>query len=431
MNRRILHLAIPNIISNLTIPLLGMTDIAVAGHIGVDAAIGAIAVGVAIFGFIYWNCTFIRMGASGMTAQALGRRDLHECANILIRAMLVALSIAVLLLIFQVYVGRFSFSLMNGSKEVMALATQYFFIRIWAAPATISLYAIHGWFIGMQNSKTPMTVSILMNIINVALCLWFVFGTGMGIKGIALAIVITQYAGVVMSWLFWYKYYRRILHYIDWKESVRLKPMLRFFNVNKDIFLRTACNVAVYTFFTAASSGYGDVLLATNAILIQLFTFFSYMSDGFAYAAEALTGRFIGAGNFKALRHCIRNMFWWSFGIALGCILGYGIFWRDILSLFTGSAEIIATAGDYIEWIMVVPLIGFAPFLMDGILIGATRTRVLRDSMFLSTIIFFGLYYSLISHLGNNALWLSFIVFLISRGTFQLIMTDRLKGLIR
>ena len=155
------------------------------------------------------------------------------------------------------------------------------------------------------------------------------------------------------------------------------------------------------------------------------------MSDGFAYAAEALTGRFIGAGNFKALRHCIRNMFWWSFGIALGCILGYGIFWRDILSLFTGSAEIIATAGDYIEWIMVVPLIGFAPFLMDGILIGATRTRVLRDSMFLSTIIFFGLYYSLISHLGNNALWLSFIVFLISRGTFQLIMTDRLKGLIR
>lgn len=431
MNRRILRLAIPNIISNITIPLLGMIDIAIAGRLGSDAAIGAIAIGATIFGFIYWNCGFIRMGTSGLTAQAFGARNLRECADLLVRAMVVALFLAAIILIFQCPIAKVCFRFMDGSDAVMEFAREYFFARIWAAPATISLYAIHGWFIGMQNSKAPMIVAILMNIVNIVFSLWFVYGFGMGVAGIAWGTVVTQYGGALFSWIIWIVYYRRFLKYVDWKDSLRLRPMLRFFNVNKDIFLRTACNVAVYSFFTVASTGYGDTLLATNSILIQLFTFFSYMQDGFAYAAEALTGRFTGARNFPALKQCIRYMFWWSFGIALLYVLVYVFFWRQILTVFTDSQAILETARQYIVWIVIVPLAGFAPFLMDGIMIGATRTKVLRNSMFLATLVFFALYYSLVGQLGNDALWFAFVVFITSRGILQWLMTDRLRDLYR
>lgn len=431
MNRRILRLAIPNIISNITIPLLGMVNTAMAGHIGDEAMIGAVAVGVAIFNFVYWNCGFIRMGTSGMTAQAFGARDLRECANLLVRSMAVSLGLAMLLLLFQLPIGRFAFGIMQSDDGLKAMIGEYFFTRIWAAPATVSLYSIHGWFIGMQNSRTPMWVSIIMNLVNIGISLWLVWGLGMGVKGIALGTVVAQYSGALLSWVLWWRFYRRFAKYVNWREAMRLKPLMRFFNVNKDIFLRSFCNVCVYTFFTFASTGLGDTLLATNTILIQLFTFYSYMSDGFGYAAEAITGRFTGARNFAALRHAVRNMFWWCAGIAVLCVAGYGAFWEQIIGIFTDSPRILACAGEYIVWIMLVPLVAFAPFLMDGILIGATRTKILRNSMFLSTLIFFGLYFSLRGTMGNDALWLSFVVFIISRGVSQFLLSDRLRIIYR
>lgn len=427
MNKRILRLAIPNIISNITIPLLGMVNTAMAGHLGDEAMIGAVAVGAAIFNFIYWNCGFIRMGTSGLTAQALGARNLQECTNLLIRSVCVALGIALLLLVLQVPVGRAAMLAMKSGDDLKAMIAEYFFTRVWAAPATISLYSIHGWFIGMQNSRTPMWVSIIMNVINICVSLWLVWGLGMGVKGIALGTVIAQYSGAAMSWVLWFIFYGRLRKYIDWKLAMRLKPMLRFFNVNKDIFLRSFCNVCVYTFFTWASTGLGDTLLATNTILIQLFTFFSYISDGFGYAAEAITGKFTGARNFGALRHAVRNMFWWAAGIAVLFVGVYRLFWRQIIGLFTDSQSILACAGDYIIWIMLVPLVAFAPFLMDGILIGATRTKILRNSMFIATLVFFGLYYSLVGSLGNTALWLAFVVFVVVRGITQFFMSDKLR----
>lgn len=429
MNRRILNLAIPNVISNITIPLLGMVDIAIAGRLtgSTDASIGAIAIGAAIFDFIYWNCAFIRMGTSGLTAQAFGARNFAECANILARSVVAALVVAILLLVFQNAVGAFSLGIMHGSETVQSMAREYFFARIWAAPATISLYAIHGWFIGMQNSKTPMVVAIAMNGVNIGVSLLLVYKFDMGIKGIAWGTVAAQYSGVIISWIFWAVNYRRFARYISMRESIHLRPMLHFLNVNKDIFIRTACVVAVYTFFTSASSGMGDTTLAINTLLMQLFTLFSYMSDGLAYAAESLVGKFVGAGNRASLRHCIVNLFYWGLGIAVAFIAIYLLFWRDILSLFTTSDTIISGAGAYIIWIVLVPLLGFGPFLLDGILIGATRTKILRNTMFFATLIFFALYYSTINILGNDALWLSFIIYLIARGVLQYFATDRLR----
>lgn len=427
MNKRILNLAIPNVISNISIPLLGMIDLAIAGRMESSAAIGALAIGTAIFNFIYWNCAFIRMGTSGLTAQALGARNLAECTHILTRSAAVALGMGLLLLVFQKWVGNLSLGLMHGSETVQAMAAEYFFARIWAAPATVSLYAIHGWFIGMQNSKLPMAVSIAINVINVVFSLWFVYGYDMGVAGIAWGTVVAQYGGLLLSWVLWAVYYRRFARFTDLRRSLKIKPMLKFFDINKDIFLRTACIVAVYTFFTSASSGMGDTLLAVNTLLMQLFTLFSYMSDGLAYAAESLVGKFVGARNTAALRHCIRNLFYWSFGVALAYVAIYMAGWRGILSLFTDSQEVIESAGRYVVWVVLVPLTGFAPFLMDGILLGATRTRILRNAMFLSLAVFFGVYYGLAGPWGNNALWLAFILFMVSRGAIQWWMTDRLR----
>lgn len=427
MNKKILALAVPNIISNITIPLVGMVNMAIVGRLGVDSMIGAMAMGTAIFNFIYWNFAFLRMGTSGFVAQAYGGRDFGEIAAILVRAVSVGAVSALLLLIFQGPVGKITMSMMNGSDVAMSYAAEYFYVRIWAAPATISLFAFHGWFIGMQNSRFPMYISIIINAINVVLGIWFALGMGMGIKGVAWAVVIAQYSGLITAIVLWVVYYRRFWKYIDFKTSLKLKPMVRFFSVNRDIFLRTACVVTVYTFFTSASSSMGDTLLAINALLMQLFTLFSYMMDGFAYAAESLIGRYVGARNNIMVQRYLKYLLFWSLGVALFCIAGYSIFWRDILTIFTSSADIVNGAGQFIIWIMLVPLVGFAPFLIDGALIGATLTSVMRDSVAIATIGFFAIYYSLLGTMGNDALWLAFILFLVMRGVLLYFMTNRLR----
>ncbi|MDR1722933.1 MAG: MATE family efflux transporter, partial [Tannerella sp.] len=275
VNRNILRLAVPNIVSNIVIPMLGMIDTAIAGHIGADVNIAALAIGATIFNFIYWNCAFVRMGTSGMTAQAFGAGNMRECANMLLRSLWLALAIVVLLLTLQQPVGRFSLYIMHGSETVSRLAGEYFFARIWAVPASIALFAVHGWFIGMQDAKTPMIVSIISVITNALFSLVFVYCFDMGIKGIAWGTVVAQYVGLVMSVALWLRKYRHLLGFFDIRESLKLRPLLQFMNVNKDVFLRTFCVVIVYTFFTSISARFGDTVLATNALLMQLFTLFS------------------------------------------------------------------------------------------------------------------------------------------------------------
>lgn len=429
MNRKILALAIPNIISNITVPLLGMVDMALVGHLDKDSLIGAMAIGVAIFNFIYWNFAFLRMGTSGLVAQAFGARNFREVGSVFVRSVSVALLAALLLLLFRQGVGNLAFRMMEGSTETMRAAAEYFYIRLWAAPATLSLFAFQGWFIGMQNSRFPMYISIVINLLNVAFGVWFVYGLHWEIAGVAWSTVVAQYGGLLTASLLWLIYYRRFIRQVSVRESFDLRPMLRFFRVNRDIFLRTACIVIVYTFFTSASSGMGDTILAINALLMQLFTLFSYMMDGFAFAAESLIGRYVGARNPAMVQRSLRGLLAWSGGVALLYVGIYALFWEPLLGLFTSSPAILVGASEYILWVVAVPLVGFAPFLVDGALIGATATRVMRNSVFLSMVAFFAVYFTLRGVVGNNALWLAFMVFLVLRGALQYWMTGGLKRL--
>lgn len=427
MNRKILALALPNIISNITVPLLGLVDIAIVGHLGDDSLIGGIAIGTAVFNFIYWNFAFLRMGASGCTAQAYGARNFTEIASVFVRALILALAAALLLVVFQRPIGHAVFLLMDGTPHTMSYAADYFYARIWAAPATISMFAFHGWYIGMQNSRFPMYISIGVNVVNLIFCLWFALGLGWGIVGVAWGTVVAQYSGLVLSIVLWGVYYRRFLRYIRIRECLKLDALLAFFKINRDIFLRTACIVVVYTFFTSASSGMGDTMLAVNTLLMQLFTLFSYLMDGFAYAGESLAGRYTGAHNVQALNRCVRLLLVWGGVVAVLYTGIYAFGWRTVLSLFTESPAILSEAGGYVGWLIAIPLVAFIPFTIDGILIGATRTAVMRDSVFLSTAIFFAVYYGFRSVIGNNALWAAFLLFLIARGILQYFMTHRLK----
>lgn len=424
MNKAILRLALPSIVSNITIPLLGMIDIAIAGRIGDDSTIGALAIGTAIFNFIYWNFAFLRMGTSGLAAQAYGAGNKREGAAILGRSLLVALAIALVLLVFNRPIGRLAMKIMEGgSQEMMALAAEYFYARIWAAPAAIGIFSLHGWLTGMQDTTTPMVVSIVNNIINVAASLWFVFGLDMGVAGIAWGTVVAQYVALAITLLIIALRYGDYVRAIDFREIFHLEPLVRFFRINSDAFLRTLCVCTVYTCFTAFSARFGDTILATNELLMQLFMLFSYMLDGFCYAAESLTGRFIGERNRERLRRCNRLLLVWCAGVALLYIVAYIFWWQPILSIFTSSPTIMACAEEYIWWIVMVPLVGFIPFLIDGILIGATKTRIMRNTTFFALVAFFVLFFALEGLLDNRALWIAFIGFIVVRFVLMLIAT--------
>lgn len=433
MNREIVRLAIPNIISNITVPLMGIASTAIAGHWGSNSAatIGALAIGASIFNFIYWNCSFVRMGTSGLTAQAYGARDYAECTNMLARALVVAAALGLLLVVLQWPLGELALWAMNGDE----MTRDYFYARIWAVPAGILLFGFNGWFTGMQNAVIPMATAILVNLIHIGCSFAFAFGLDLGIVGIAYASVLAQYIGVGLSILLLWARYRHLLTAIDWHRVLAIEPLKNFFRINRDIMIRTLCNVIVYTFLTAASARMEDAnILAVNTLLIQLFTLFSYMTDGFAYAAEALTGRFIGARNPKRLRLCINRSILWSGLIAIGFVALYVVGWRDLLALFVdqeqaNAAEIISLAGNYIGWIILIPIFCAIPFALDGIMIGATESRVMRDSMCLATIGFFTLFYGGYAWIGNDALWAAFTLYMILRGLFQYLLTHRLQTL--
>ncbi len=434
MNKEIFRIAIPNIISSITVPLMGIFSTAIAGHWGDPRqTIGALAVGVSIFNFIYWNCAFVRMGTSGFTAQAYGAGNFVETTAMLARAVVVSLFLGLAILLLQYPLGELSLWIMNGNSMV----SDYFYARIWAVPAGIMLFGLNGWFTGMQNAVIPMTTSIAVNVVHVACSLWFVFGCDMGIVGIAYAAVVAQWCGMLLSVVLLIIFFRHTLRHIDIRAAFDLKPMKEFFRVNADIIIRTFCICMVYTFFTAASARMeDDTVLAVNTMLMQLFTLFSYMNDGFAYAAEALTGRFVGARDVVSLRRCLRRCVVWAMATALFCVAIYVGWWRDILALFTrdganDAAQMIDVASRYVGWVIAIPLAAAMPFLMDGVMVGATLTRILRNSMLLSTAAYFAIYYALHPLIGNDALWLAFTLYMALRGVAQYFMSDRLRAVYR
>ena len=446
MNKRILGLAIPNIITNITVPLLGMVDMAIVGHLSA-AHIGAIAIGTQIFNLIYWNFGFLRMGTSGFTAQAYGAQDMKEAVRIFLRAIVIALAVALLLIVLQWPISLLSEVIfrVDNDESIIQLALAYFFVRIWAAPATLGLYAVKGWFIGMQNSKLPMWIAIFLNIVNIVCSLLFVLVLHWGIRGVALGTVIAQYSGLTVGLFFLVKKYGHIFsqYYPEaqlsakekmsqmLKETLQWKAMRGFFKVNGDIFLRTVCLSTVFTFITAASSRMGSDILAIDALLLQFCTLFSYIMDGFAYAGESLVGRYIGAKDGKSLRLSVRLLLLWGVILTVAFTAIYALCGNGILKLFSDDPAVIVGAQPFMFWTLIIPICGFSAFLFDGIFIGATASRTMRDCMFIASAAFFAVYYLGLTipnllygtspnpEQMNNILLTAFMVYLSMRGILQ------------
>ena len=427
MDKNILRLAIPNIISNITVPLLGMIDMFIVGHLSSELYIGAIAIAVMLFNLLYWSFSFLRMGTSGFTAQAYGAKNHQEVVNVLLRSLLVAFLGGILIILFQYFILNIALHFIQGSAEVLTLAADYFYIYVWAAPAVLGMYAFTGWFIGMQDAKTPMTVAIAVNVINIVASLTLVFVFKWELKGVALGSAIAQISGFLLCLSIWFAKYKSLRKYVHSKFVKNLADLIPFFQVNSNIFLRTLCLIIVSTFFTSASAKFGDITLAVNSLMMQLFVLFSYMMDGFAYAAEALTGRFVGEQNPSSLRLLIKRLFVWGIGLTFFFTILYVFFSESILGILTDKESVIQLAEEYIGWALLIPIAGFSAFLWDGIFIGMTASRQMRDSMFVAMISFFVIYYLTRSSFGNNGLWFAFIVYLSMRGVMQGIIFTQLR----
>ena len=406
INKDILKLAIPSILANITVPLVGMVDIAVAGHLDTSAAmmIGGIAIGTMLFDLLYWNFGFLRVGTGGLTAQAYGRGDRKECAKILTRALGISIACALVLIAIQWIFVKAAFLVVECSPEVRTLATRYFFIRIWAAPATLSLMALKGWFIGMQDSVSAMVVDLVVNgmniLMSIVLALGFNIGgwhyEGMGFAGIAAGTVAAQYSGFLTALaILAFRYIKSTFAYMDsddLKSVFRGSETKRFFVMNADLFVRSLCFIAIYIGFTVISARYGDVLLAVSSIMMKLLMIFSYFTDGFAYAGEALTGRYIGAKDAPMVRQTVRWTFVWSMGIAVIFMGIYHFAGVPMLKMMTSDMTVVTAARDFLPWLLLMPVIGCAAFTWDGIYIGATASKAIRNSMLWAVVAFFAVW---------------------------------------
>ena len=413
LNKEILRLAIPSILANITVPIVGMVDIAVAGHLnGSDlftaaAFIGGISIGSMLFDLLYWNFAFLRVGTGGLTAQAFGRGDRHECARILMRALLLALGCAALIIAVQWPFTKLAFLFVDSSSEVKQLALKYFFILIWAAPATLALMAFRGWFIGMQDSFSSMMTDLIVNGVNVGASIIFTLGIGgwegIGFPGIALGTLVAQYSGLLYASLKTAFHYRNVFEgfsFTDIKAAFEKAGLRSFMSMNGDIFIRSLGFMAIYISIPAIAAHYGDLMLASNTILMKLLMIFSFFTDGFAYAGEALTGRFIGEKDLAMTRKAVRQVFNWSMSIVLGFMAAYWFGGVPMLRLMSSDAEVVGACKQFIPWLVLMPLTGCAAFTWDGIYLGATASKGIRDAMLWAAATFFAFWFAGIGILG-------------------------------
>ncbi len=416
MNKQILHIALPSIISNITVPLLALVDTTIVGHLGSASYIAAIALGGMIFNMIYWLFNFLRMGTGGLTAQAYGANQHQVTSYILLRSLTIAGGIALTLLLLQRPIFQVTFHFVTATAEVRSLASIYFNILIWGAPAMLALYSFTGWFLGMQNARIPMCIAITQNVVNIAVSTLLVFGCHLKIEGVALGTLISQYTALLLAVIF-------CLTKFDVKQHFELKAILdintlkRFFQINRDIFLRTLCLIAVTTYFTSAGSTQGELTLAANTLLMQFFIIFSYFMDGFAYAGEALGGRYFGAHDRLNFQRVTRCLFAWGGALSVLFFFIYFLSGTSLLHLLTDDSQVINRAQQYLPIIYFIPLISFAAFLFDGLYIGTTATRYMLISMFCASAAFFVLIN--VCTLSNTLLWLAFLVYLGGRGLMQ------------
>lgn len=437
MHKEILSLAIPSIVTNITVPLLGLVDVAIVGHMGDASYIGAIAVGTMMMNVICWLFGFLRMGTSGMTSQAYGRGDSKEAAAILFQAIALGAAIGILFVLFQPLLLRLFLFFMRPSDEIRAFASVYFHVCVFGLPAALVMYGLTGWFIGMQDTRTPMTVSIFQNIVNIMTSLLLVYVFGMKVEGVALGTLTAQYSGLLLALYILRRKYAS--HYQLLFSQFTLKPgdyssfsykhtLNRFFRVNRDIFLRTLFLVAVNAAFTSVGSRQGDVILAVNTLLFQFFTLYSYIMDGFAYAGEAICGKYYGAGNVPSFHACIRRLFAWGAIMTVVYTAAYYFGANDILHVLSNEQTVIEASEPYLLWVALIPVAGMGAFIWDGVFIGITDSRGMLLSCFVAAIVFAIILSLFFTTMGNHALWLALLSYLLARGVMQTMLFWRAKG---
>ncbi len=414
MNKAILRLAIPNILSNISVPLISSVDTALMGRLS-EQHLGAVGIGAMVFNLIYWNFGFLRMGTTGITAQAFGAKNFENIIQTLARALVVVVLVAFTILLLQNPIAALSFQFMNVPADQLTIVQSYFDIRIWAAPATLGIIAIMGWFFGMQNAIFPLIMTVFISVVNVFFSYYFIMKMGMEADGVAWGTVIAQYAGLLLGiGLFLYRYSNYGVHF-QRKALFAIAEFKGFLLINRDIFIRTVCLTFSFAFFYSQSATHGSLVLAANVILLQFVNWMSYGIDGFAYAAESLVGKHAGAKQTKELQQTVRLTFVWGMVMAVGFSLLFWLFGNELLGIFTNQEDIIAAALPFMIWIILFPVLSTPCYLWDGIFIGLTASREMRDAMLVSIVCFVGAYYGFRGW-GNDGLWAALLLFMVVRG---------------
>lgn len=412
---RVWRIAGPMILSNVTVPLLGAVDTAVVGRLPDPANIGAVAVGAIIFNFIFWGFGFLRMGTGGLVAQAYGAGDWYAIRDWLGRALLWAAAIAAGLLLLQWPIREAAFHLMTASQQVEQLGRIYFSVRIWGAPATLVNYVLLGWLLATQRAQVTLLLMSLTNVVNIVLDILFVIGLGWGVAGVATATVIAEYGAAAVGLLIIASHLRRLGGSWQRKRLLDREKLSAMLRVNRDIFIRTVCLTVAFAYFTAAGGGLGDTTLAANAILLNLQSIMAYGVDGFAYSAEVLVGAAIGARDRGALSSAVRISTLWAAGVAAVISLIYALAGSSIIDLFTTIEHVRREAYLYLPWVAISPLLSVWSFQLDGIFIGATRTRELRNGMMMALGVYLLGATAFVPWLANHGLWLAFVIWITAR----------------
>ncbi len=438
VNREILRLAIPSILANITIPLVGIVDTAIVGHLSDAAAIGGIAIGTMLFDLLYWNFGFLRVGTSGLTAQAYGRSPLQlpheggekgmkvpdECRKILMQSLSVACLAALAIWAIQWFFVTAVLAVVPCSAEVADVARRYFFIRIWAAPFTLMLMAFKGWFIGMQDTRSPMAVDIWVNVVNMAASYILAFYTSQGILGVAWGTVIAQMSGFLLAEAIMIVRYpdARVYQTLEeWRAIMRWPELRRMMKLNGNLFIRSLCFMVVYVGFSMLASRYGDVELAVSSILMKLFMFFSFFVDGFAYAGEALVGKALGevqgdkVQSTKGISIIVKTLFNWSIGVGVLFTLIYAVAGDESIAVMTNDVPVLEAAQKYMGWLIAMPIVSAIAFMWDGVYVGATAGKPIRNAMIWAAVGFVVAYVMTYRFVGAQALYIAYFAHLIAR----------------
>ncbi|MBU2897527.1 MATE family efflux transporter DinF [Vibrio hepatarius] len=416
LHKQVLLLAIPMVLSSITVPLLGLVDAAVIGHLEHAWYLGGVALGSTMISVTFWLLGFLRMSTTGLTAQFYGAKNTKQLALVLTQGLFMALCFALVFIVLHPFIADLVFSMSNASEQVKYYGEQYFSIRVWSAPAALVNFVLLGWLLGTQNARSPMWMVIVVNLTNIFLDVFFVIGLGWKVEGAALASVIADYSGMMFGlccvWKTWYKKQLPAFSSLLRDTSHGLS---RFVRLNRDIFLRSLCLQAAFTFMTFRGASFGDDIVAANAVLMSFLMIISYGMDGFAYAMEALVGKAVGAKDRLQLSRYLVGTFFWSLLVCIGLTVLFGSLGPSMIGLITDIPEVIDIAMIYLPWLVAMPLISMWCFLFDGIFIGATKGREMRNSMFSAMCAFFGCFY-LFSDMGNHALWLAMLSFMAMRG---------------